>query len=181
LLDITRLKNLLKKHTHTQINKTTKRNQPKPTETTRNESMSDSTAAEEVVQRLKALNVQRQSLEWESEAIVSELTTSDKPEVPPMGIDTPLVDSEGYPRSDIDVYRARTLRSRLVAIRNDHKTIMNQIDDQLGQLSILQDDGDKRQHVENEQSARSAAKPKPKFDPKTGKWVVKNWDGSMYV
>jgi hypothetical protein len=27
--------------------------------------------------------------------------------------------------------------------------------------------------------ARSAAKPKPKFDPLTGKWVVANWDGSV--
>lgn len=141
--------------------------------------MGDDTVAEEVRKRLKALDVQRQSLEFESEAIVSELTTSDNPEIPPMGVDTPLVDREGYPRSDIDVYRARTLRSRLVTIRNDHKLLMTQIDDLLGQLSILTQDSDKQKHEENERSARAAAKPKPKFDPLTGKWVVKNWDGSM--
>lgn len=32
---------------------------------------------------------------------------------------------------------------------------------------------------EEEIKARLAPKPKPKFDPKTGKWVVKSWDGSV--
>jgi len=32
---------------------------------------------------------------------------------------------------------------------------------------------------EEEKKARLASKPKPKFDPKTGKWVVKSWDGSV--
>ncbi len=32
---------------------------------------------------------------------------------------------------------------------------------------------------EEEKRARLAPKPKPKFDPKTGKWVVKSWDGSV--
>ena len=32
---------------------------------------------------------------------------------------------------------------------------------------------------EEETKARLAPKPKPKFDPKTGKWVVKSWDGSV--
>jgi hypothetical protein len=32
---------------------------------------------------------------------------------------------------------------------------------------------------EEETKARLAPKPKPKFDPHTGKWVVKSWDGSV--
>lgn len=32
---------------------------------------------------------------------------------------------------------------------------------------------------DEEKKARLAPKPKPKFDPKTGKWVVKSWDGSV--
>ena len=32
---------------------------------------------------------------------------------------------------------------------------------------------------EEEKKARLAPKPKPKFDPKSGKWVVKSWDGSV--
>jgi 26S proteasome non-ATPase regulatory subunit 9 len=30
-----------------------------------------------------------------------------------------------------------------------------------------------------EEEARKAKKPLPKFDPVTGKWVVRNWDGSV--
>jgi Nas2 N_terminal domain len=153
-------------------------------------------AKEAIRKRLEVLDVQRRSLEYESEAIVGELTStsSEQPNAPPMGVDTPLVDREGFPRADIDVLRARTLRSRLVAIRTDHKTLMKQIEEQLAQLAILTttssppppgiNDGsgsDERKPKENEVSARSAEKPKPKFDPLTGKWVVRNWDGSMYV
>jgi hypothetical protein len=32
---------------------------------------------------------------------------------------------------------------------------------------------------ETERALRTAPKPKPKFDPITGKWVVKSWDGSV--
>ncbi|EED92167.1 predicted protein, partial [Thalassiosira pseudonana CCMP1335] len=46
----------------------------------------------------------------------------------PMGIDSPLVDNEGYPRADIDVYRARTLRKRFHEIQNDHKALVHKID-----------------------------------------------------
>jgi Nas2 N_terminal domain len=152
-----------------------------------NDNTTTTTAAakEAIRKRLEVLDVQRRSLEYESEGIVGELTTSDQPNVPPMGVDTPLVDHEGFPRSDIDVLRARTLRSRLVAIRTDHKTLMKQIEEQLAQLAILTTTSASappgKQSKENEVSARSAEKPKPKFDPLTGKWVVRNWDGSMYV
>jgi Nas2 N_terminal domain len=152
-------------------------------------------AKEAIRKRLEVLDVQRRSLEYESEAIVGELTSpsSEHPNAPPMGVDTPLVDREGFPRADIDVLRARTLRSRLVAIRTDHKALMKQIEEQLAQLAILTtsssppgingsgSDDQKPMEIENEVSARSAEKPKPKFDPLTGKWVVRNWDGSMYV
>ena len=32
---------------------------------------------------------------------------------------------------------------------------------------------------EDERRRRMAPKPKPKFDPKTGKWAVSNWDGTV--
>jgi hypothetical protein len=95
----------------------------------------DSTAAaaasaahqQDLRKQLEVLDVQRRSLEFESEAIVTELTTSDNTRIPPMGIDTPLVDREGFPRNDIDVLRARTLRSRLMTIRTDHKLLLQQM------------------------------------------------------
>jgi hypothetical protein len=145
-------------------------------------------------QELLLLSNQKQSLETEAEAIISELT-SQQPDsnVPPMGIDTPLVDSEGYPRSDIDIYRARLLRKRLHEIRNDHKELERRIGSGLLELNVLQQQQQQRgegtdtssvlnnngKDEAEETKARRAPKPKPKYDAKTGKWVVKSWDGSV--
>ena len=130
---------------------------------------------------LKTLNVQREALECESEAITSELTSRDpeQPNVPPMGIDTPLVDDEGFPRNDIDVFRARTLRNRLMVVRTDHKKLMSDIDTSLQQLAVLQQTPEYKAQMEKEEELRRNEKPKPKFDPVSGKWVVRNWDGTI--
>ena len=135
---------------------------------------------------IKTLDIQRQALEQEAAAITSELTSPTGDDGPPMGIDTPLVDSDGYPRADIDIYRARTLRGRLAEIRTDHAKLMKQIEP----LLVLQMHNNKNnkntttspqttQTETDEQEQRRKAKPKPKYDPETGKWVVQNWDGSV--
>jgi 26S proteasome regulatory subunit N4 len=131
-------------------------------------------------QTVKALNIQRQSLELESAAIISELTAVDpaNPAAPPIGIDTPLTDGEGFPRNDIDVYRARTQRGRLATIKTDHKRLMGEIEVHLKQIASLQKP--EQSELEQEEiAARLAQKPKPKYDPVTGKWVVRNWDGTI--
>lgn len=87
---------------------------------------------------LGQLDVKRQSLEMEGEAIISELTAEPESGGKSMGIDTPLVDHEGYPRGDVDVYRARDLRQRLAVIRTDRKELMKQIDTVLSQISLVQ-------------------------------------------
>lgn len=125
-------------------------------------------------EELKRWDVQRKALETEADAIVSELTTASSNGGGVMGLDTPLVDADGYPRNDIDVYRARTLRNRLAIIRTDHKQLMKQISNGLLLQHSLDNTND-----ENEKEQRSAVKPKPKFDPITQKWVVKNWDGTL--
>ena len=129
-------------------------------------------------QSLAALNVQRAALESEAAAIVAELNAPLDSGGAPMGIDTPLVDADGYPRSDIDVYRARTLRGRLAVIRTDHRQLMRDIDTGLQRLAALQNPG-KAAEEQAELAARRAAKPKPKYDPISGKWVVQNWDGTV--
>ena len=158
---------------------------------------------------LLSLSNQKQSLELEVNAIISELTapitiTTDAnttTTAPPIGIDTPLVDSEGYPRSDIDIYRARTLRKRFHEIKTDYKVLEGRIERGLLELTALRDaSGDEdssggggeanklesmslsntnKVNEAEEIKARLAPKPKPKFDPITGKWVVKSWDGSV--
>ena len=67
-------------------------------------------------QSLNALNAQRQALEHEAAAITSELTDSSSGK-PPMGIDTPLVDAEGYPRADIDLEQRGTPLDRCASAR----------------------------------------------------------------
>lgn len=105
--------------------------------------MAEMATKDELKQDLKKLDVQKQSLETEAEAIVSELNAPNIADdgttsaVAPMGVDTPLVDADGYPRSDIDIVRARTLRKRLAEIRTDHKDLMKMIDNGLMQLNTL--------------------------------------------
>lgn len=96
----------------------------------------------EEIQALKKslgqLDVQRKSLEMEAEGIISELTSKPENGGEPMGIDTPLVDQDGYPRGDIDVYRARELRRRLAVIRTDRKELMSKIEKIMPQIAVLQ-------------------------------------------
>lgn len=40
---------------------------------------------------------------------------------------TPLVDREGFPRGDIDVFAVRHARVRIIELRNDMTTVMNDI------------------------------------------------------
>jgi 26S proteasome non-ATPase regulatory subunit 9 len=131
---------------------------------------------EDLREALKIIDVKRKSLETEADAIVLELTSPLENGGEPMGIDTPLVDEEGYPRADIDVYRARTLRSRLNIIRTDHKALTKQMEESLQKFAAFKNPN-KEEAAELEK--RLAPKPKPKFDKKTGKWVVMNWDGSV--
>lgn len=135
-------------------------------------------------QLLLELRVKRDALDSEAQAIVSELTAPQtsiidgKTIVASMGIETPLVDSEGYPRADIDLYRARTLRKRFHELKTDRSNLQSEIERLLLRLSLLQQPSKQEEH-QAEDEARRAMKPKPKYDAKTGKWIVTTWDGSI--
>ena len=45
-----------------------------------------------------------------------------------VGMEEALVDAEGYPRNDIDVYQIRHARNRIICLRNDLKDIMAKIE-----------------------------------------------------
>ncbi|XP_005989036.1 26S proteasome non-ATPase regulatory subunit 9 [Latimeria chalumnae] len=51
-----------------------------------------------------------------------------------VGMNGPLIDIEGYPRADIDIYQVRTARHNIICLQNDHKAIMKQIEEALHQL-----------------------------------------------
>lgn len=38
-----------------------------------------------------------------------------------VGMDDPLVDNEGFPRNDIDIYTVRTARNRIICKLNGHQ------------------------------------------------------------
>ena len=80
---------------------------------------------------LQELIAQRDALEIEAEAIGNELTSVGVNGEPPIGLKTPLVDAEGFPRGDIDVYNARQKRHRLSVINTDHKLLMQRIEREL--------------------------------------------------
>ena len=100
--------------------------------------MPEDNARESTLRKMLAsLDVQRKSMELEADAIFMELTSPPSEGVEPMGIDTPLVDDEGYPRGDIDVYRARSQRNRFQILKNDHKEIEGKIESLLLQVTRL--------------------------------------------
>ncbi|CAH2295836.1 26S proteasome non-ATPase regulatory subunit 9 [Pelobates cultripes] len=51
-----------------------------------------------------------------------------------VGMDAPLIDREGYPRADVDIYQVRTARHNIVCLQNDHKAIMKEIEEALHNL-----------------------------------------------
>ncbi|XP_035514627.1 26S proteasome non-ATPase regulatory subunit 9 [Morone saxatilis] len=51
-----------------------------------------------------------------------------------VGVEGPLVDEEGYPRADVNVYQIRTARHNISCLQNDHKAIMVEIEEALHKL-----------------------------------------------
>ncbi|XP_040202959.1 26S proteasome non-ATPase regulatory subunit 9 [Rana temporaria] len=70
-----------------------------------------------------------------------------------IGMDGPLVDIEGYPRTDVDLYQIRTARHNIVCLQNDHKTIMKEIEEALHNLHAR----DKEKRVKDEAEAQAEA------------------------
>ncbi|KAJ1410349.1 PDZ superfamily [Sesbania bispinosa] len=69
-----------------------------------------------------SLMEKRSALEAEMNAIISRLSQPGAP-----GLSGNLLDSEGFPRSDIDIPVVRAERRRLAELRNDHQEITEQI------------------------------------------------------
>lgn len=65
-----------------------------------------------------------------------------------IGMEGPLVDREGYPRSDIDIFQVRTVRHKIICLQNDHKSIMKEIEEALHNLHAR--DKEKKQKDEAE-------------------------------
>ncbi|XP_064824362.1 26S proteasome non-ATPase regulatory subunit 9-like isoform X2 [Oncorhynchus masou masou] len=55
-----------------------------------------------------------------------------------VGMEGPLVDAEGFPRADVNVYQIRTARHTISCLQNDHKAIMVEIEEALHRLHALE-------------------------------------------
>ena len=77
---------------------------------------------------LNRMAAQRDALELEAEAIASELNSPGPNNELPAGIKTSLIDKEGFPRGDIDLFNVKAKRQRLAVINTDHKALMSQIE-----------------------------------------------------
>jgi len=86
--------------------------------------------------RLRSLQAQREALEIEAQCLADALNSPGANGEPPAGIKTPLVDSEGFPRADVDIMYVRTQRNRLAVLNTDHKALMKQIE---AELAVLHD------------------------------------------
>jgi 26S proteasome non-ATPase regulatory subunit 9 len=83
---------------------------------------------------LNFLIAQREALEVEADAIGSELKSPGLLGQPPAGIHDSLIDSEGFPRGDIDIYNVKSKRKRLAEINVDYKILMKQIEESMLQV-----------------------------------------------
>uniref|UniRef100_A0A8B9QH70 26S proteasome non-ATPase regulatory subunit 9 n=1 Tax=Apteryx owenii TaxID=8824 RepID=A0A8B9QH70_APTOW len=70
-----------------------------------------------------------------------------------VGMNEPLVDVEGFPRADIDLYQVRTARHNIICLQNDHKALMKQVEEALHQLHARE----KEKHAKDEAEALAEA------------------------
>ncbi|KAG1751137.1 hypothetical protein EDB19DRAFT_1628539 [Suillus lakei] len=70
----------------------------------------------------RALISQKENIEAELDAQFSILKANN------IDMTTPLVDREGFPRADVDLYAIRHARRRINELRNDYKAVMNEIE-----------------------------------------------------
>jgi 26S proteasome non-ATPase regulatory subunit 9 len=81
------------------------------------------------MEEFQRLSEEKTRIEAEIEVIVEELTSGENAP----GLKGPLVDQEGFPRADIDVYRVRHQRHLFATLQTDHQQIMKQIEQILPQ------------------------------------------------
>nr|XP_044989035.1 26S proteasome non-ATPase regulatory subunit 9 isoform X1 [Jaculus jaculus] len=72
-----------------------------------------------------------------------------------VGMNEPLVDREGYPRADVDLYQVRTARHNIICLQNDHKAVMKQVEEALHQLHARDKEKQARDMAEAHREAMS--------------------------
>lgn len=103
------------------------------------------------MERIKILKARKDALEAELEGQYGILKVNQST------LTTSLVDSEGFPRADIDVYAVRHARVRIIELRNDLKAIIDQLGKALEEVYDSQNgEMTKKEEVVNSQAAGSS-------------------------
>ncbi|NXA37298.1 PSMD9 ATPase, partial [Eudromia elegans] len=79
-----------------------------------------------------------------------------------VGMNEPLVDVEGFPRADIDLYQVRTARHNIICLQNDHKALMKQVEEALHQLHAREKEKQAKDEAEALAEARSQEQGLPR-------------------
>uniref|UniRef100_A0A0N5BL52 Nas2_N domain-containing protein n=1 Tax=Strongyloides papillosus TaxID=174720 RepID=A0A0N5BL52_STREA len=97
----------------------------------------------DVTEECKALINERDDIDKKLEELGKILEAND------VTMDTPLVDGEGFPRNDIDVYTIRHTRAEIITLRNNRKELDDKIEEKLAEIHKLKKgDGDKEHEEE---------------------------------
>ena len=106
------------------------------------------------MEQARALMAQKSNIEAELETHISILKAND------VTMQTPLVDAEGFPRADIDIYAVRGARVRIIELRNDLKAVMDAIGKALEEVY----DPSLALHQDDSSTERNPLKPFAKVD-----------------
>ncbi|KAL8441578.1 hypothetical protein Emed_007542 [Eimeria media] len=86
-------------------------------------------ADSDLAAEVEATFQKREQLSQQMEALSSFLTADGMP-----GLRGPLVDEEGFPRADIDVYAVREARHRLAYLQTDYRNVQRRLEELLFRL-----------------------------------------------
>ncbi|CAG08436.1 unnamed protein product [Tetraodon nigroviridis] len=80
-----------------------------------------------------------------------------------VGMEDSLVDEEGYPRADVNLYQIRTARHSISCLQNDHKAIMVEIEEALHKLHASEKAKRQKDETESQEEAmeQQTAAPPP--------------------
>lgn len=113
------------------------------------------TTLEIAMASVKALVQQKDEMEQEIEQIRQTLQLTD------VGISGSVLDSDGYPRDDIDIPMVREHRNRLACLQTDHRELMIRIDIEIQQLHALARKQKEEERERRQQRGEPELEPSP--------------------
>lgn len=105
----------------------------------------------DLMKEAKVLIEKKDKIEGELQELEDQLVAAG------IGMDEPLVDRSGFPRSEIDVHSVRTSRNLVIRLRNDHKTVMADIENILHRIHEAKREEQQQQQQEQAQQQQGTS------------------------